>query len=302
MSLGVSSSRAYAPQPAAALPRGRCRRRTVRPEVRRLGGGGGVSSSPDALRCAWDAPGELRALRQHYATRGWVVVRGLLTRDEVDALQAATDALEGEAAGMERSTIVRRVYFEVQSATGKKGDAAVSPGVLRKITFPSKRCDAFLRLKAHPAVAAAAADLCGVVGPLDCVVDQVNLKPPGVGTGFPWHQDVSFLKPKAREQWEAHGGCNAVIALDRSDASNGGFTVLSGTHLAGERWSDLRDAYDGTPASDALNVFDATTAVCETLHPGDALFFHPVLAHGSSGNPSTARRRIATLWFVGSAT
>jgi len=255
-------------------------------------------SGPDHFD-EWGAE-EVEAWREGYASRGFLVVRGLLSADEVASLQSATDALERGAADMRQSTIVKRVYFEVQSATGRKGDVAVSPGLLRKITFPSKTSAAFARLKCHPRVTQVASEICGVLGDVECVVDQVNLKPPRVGTGFPWHQDVSFLKPKAREQWEAFGGCNAVVALDRSDASNGGFTVLSGTHLAGERWAQLRDAYDGSPASDALDLFDTRLAVCEALDPGDALFFHPVLAHGSRENVSDARRRIATLWLVGS--
>jgi hypothetical protein len=61
-----------------------------------------------------------------------------------------------------------------------------------------------------------------------------------------------------------------------------------------------RDAYDGVPSSsDGLGLFDLTRLRCEALAPGDAMFFHPALAHGSGENTSAERRRIATLWFVG---
>ena len=46
---------------------------------------------------------ELEALRGHYASEGWVVVRGLITADEVHDLQLATDALQAEVAHITRS-------------------------------------------------------------------------------------------------------------------------------------------------------------------------------------------------------
>ena len=274
----------------------------------------------------WDER-ELGALRRHYAREGWVVVRRLVTHDVVDALHAATDALEAEAAAFTRSRRERGVYFEVQSASGRKGDQAVAPGMLRKITSPSKRSKAFASLTTDANVRAVCAQLCGVsdgarrrgtaaarsptgpagpTGPMGdrsssmrCVVDQVNLKhPAGAGTGFPWHQDVSFLKPDARAACDAHGGCNAVVAMDPSHEGNGGFVVLGGTHRFGEKFSQTRDAYDGA-ADVSGNVFDLSRRFCPRLEPGDAIFFHPTLAHGSGTNHSPERRRIATLWFVG---
>jgi ectoine hydroxylase-related dioxygenase (phytanoyl-CoA dioxygenase family) len=143
-----------------------------------------------------------------------------------------------------------------------------------------------------------ARDLCGVTRP-ECVVDQVNFKTQFVGTPFPWHQDASFLKPLARGRFERWGGMNAVIALDASDPGNGGFTVLGRTHTTGES-KELRDAYDTSGVSDALGLFDESRLTCEALRPGDGVFFHPMLAHGSGANLSERRRRIATLWFVGS--
>ena len=278
-------------------------------------------SSETPRAWGWDEH-ELGALRRHYAREGWVVVRRLVTPDEVDALHAATDALQAEASAFTRSRRERGVYFEVQSASGRKGDPAVAPGVLRKITSPSKRSRAFASLTTNANVRAVCAQLCGVSdgtaeegsaarspgssrssssssSSMRCVVDQVNLKQPlGAGTGFPWHQDVSFLKPDARAACEAHGGCNAVVAMDRSHEGNGGFVVLGGTHRLGEKFSQTRDAYDGA-AGFSGDVFDLSRRFCPRLAPGDAIFFHPALAHGSGTNHSPERRRIATLWFVG---
>ena len=90
-------------------------------------------------------------------------------------------------------------------------------------------------------------------------------------------------------------GANSVVALDPSDAGCGGFEVLGRTH--GGCLQNLRGRYD--TGSDNAGLFDASHRACPALAPGDALFFHPMLAHGSGPNASGRRRRIATLWYVG---
>jgi len=230
-----------------------------------------------------------------YASEGWVVVRSLLGERAVAALQRATDALEATAAGFVRDAAVGRVYFEVQSGSGRKREPAVFPGALRKITSPSRAEPAFRALR-DDARLVEVADALGVAA-ARCVVDQVNPKLPVHGTGFPFHQDAAFLHGVALRDLERFGGVNVVVALDPADADNGGFTVLGRTHTSGLVAGQHR--YD---ASQTLEQrFDNSRRAIPALAPGDAVFFSPWLAHGSGPNRSARRRRLATLWFVGSA-
>lgn len=228
-----------------------------------------------------------------FQREGWLLVPGLLDREKVDALLAATADLERMAAHFERDTRVRRVFFQMQSASGKKGEPAIFPGALRKITSPSSGQPAFDRLRRDPKVLAAV-ESCGLVAPL-CLIDQVNLKLPRVGSGFPYHQDESFLFGDALRRVRQFGGVNLVIALDPADAENGGFEVLGRTH----RGALLDPTYD-TSATNA-GLFDESRRVLAPLSPGDALLFHPRLAHGSGPNRSERPRRLITLWFGGGA-
>ena len=259
-----------------------------------------------------DANADAASLRAHYEREGWVVVRGVADAALIDALQAATDALQKEAETFTRSRRHRGVFFETQSASGRKSEEAVRPGALRKIGAPSKRGGAFAALVRSERISDIALRLCfGATATaksaltLRCAVDQVNTKAPkSEGSGFAWHQDASFLKPLARTGFDAHGGVNVVVAMDRSDETNGGFEVLGRTHVRGEAPKTLRDAYDGAtePVAQLQReraLFDETFRRCPTLNPGDAIFFHPMLAHGSGRNASARRRRIATLWYVG---
>jgi hypothetical protein len=228
-----------------------------------------------------------------FQREGWFHVPRLLDRAKIGALLAATTELERVAAHFERDTLVRRVFFQVQSASGKKGEPAIFPGALRKITSPSSGQPAFDRLRRDPKVLAAV-ESCGLVAP-HCLIDQVNLKLPRVSTGFPYHQDENFLFGDALRRVQQFGGVNLVIALDPADAENGGFEVLGRTHHG----ALLDTSYD-TSAMNA-GVFDETRRVLTPLSPGDALLFHPRLAHGSGPNRSERPRRLITLWCGGGA-
>lgn len=230
-----------------------------------------------------------------YAESGWVVVRSLLDAESIAALQRATDELEALAADFVRDTAVGRVYFEVQSASGRKREAAARPGALRKITSPSKGAPAYRALRESRELVEVIAAL-GVPA-ARCVVDQVNPKAARHGTGFPFHQDAAFLHGVALRDLEKFGGVNVVVALDPADADNGGFTVLGGTHRSGLVEGQYR--YDASQTLE--HRFDATRRAIPALAPGDAVFFSPWLAHGSGPNRSERRRRIVTLWFVGTA-
>lgn len=231
------------------------------------------------------------SIRIHFEREGWLLVPRLIDRATLDALLDATRELERVAARFERDTLVRRVFFQVQSASGRKGEPAIFPGALRKITSPSSGQPAFDRLRRDPKVLAAI-ESCGLVAP-QCLVDQVNLKLPSVGSGFPYHQDESFLFGAALRRVQEFGGINLVIALDPADAENGGFEVLGRTHKGG-----LVEATYDTSGTNA-GLFDESHRVLAPLSPGDALLFHPRLAHGSGPNRSQRPRRLITLWFGG---
>lgn len=255
--------------------------------------GGGVSPMEGTRPHVGGAAGIQGFDSVAWEREGWLVIRGLLDTATVATLQDATDTLEHEAATIARNTRIHGTYFEVQTASGRKGEPAVAPGVLRKITNPSKTSAPFARLRTDPRVLAWVR-ASGLAEPR-CVIDQVNPKAPRVGTGFPYHQDAGFLFGAARAQLEANGGAHLVIALDPSDAENGGFEVLGRTHHG--PLIDLEHRYDTSTRNEDL--FDMSFRTLPVLEPGDAVLFHPMLAHGSGPNPSSRRRRLVTQWWVG---
>jgi len=240
---------------------------------------------------------ELSALQIAYAERGWVQLHSVVKGQKLLRLQNAADVFEKEArtAGLLKSELRNGSYFEVQSATGRKGELAAVPGLLRKVTSASKSSSEFKELKDDTVLAEVFASIANLKR-IICINDQVNYKAAHIGTPFPYHQDAGFIFGKARKLFDENNGVNVVIALDLSNEANGGFEVLGGTHRTG--LVDLKGRYDTSLTESSSSTFDCTLRCVPELQPGDCIVFDPMLAHGSGSNLSPFRRRLATLWYV----
>jgi ectoine hydroxylase-related dioxygenase (phytanoyl-CoA dioxygenase family) len=230
-------------------------------------------------------------IRESFERDGWALVQRFLTPRDVESLRAASDELTAKGAHLLADAQIDGANYYVQSASGGRGEAAIHPGALRKITFASSASEEVGLLRNDRRVLKLVESV-GVISPR-WIVDQVNLKAPMVGTGFPWHQDVAFVAWQQRDAIARFGGANLVIALDRADEVNGGFEVLSGTHAGGI----VKFDYDTSKAN--AGVFDESRRTLIPLEPGDAVIFHPHLAHGSGPNASPLKRRLVALWFIG---
>lgn len=122
-----------------------------------------------------------------------------------------------------------------------------------------------------------------------CTATTLRRKEPGVVQYAAWHQDTFYIRYEP--VWII-----AVVALTEQTAANGCVHVIPGSH----RWPLLRHE-DGddersvlTRSQTITEDFDDSSAVGVKLEPGEVLFFHPVIVHGSPPNHS-ARRRVLML-------
>lgn len=107
------------------------------------------------------------------------------------------------------------------------------------------------------------------------------LKPPGVGTEKPWHQDCAYF--------DVPPDCGVVgvwIALDPATVENGCMHVLPGTHRPGPVLHWQRRDWQ---ICDTDVARDGQVAV--PLPPGGALLFSGLLHHGTPPNRSDKPRR-----------
>ncbi len=130
--------------------------------------------------------------------------------------------------------------------------------------------------------------------------DQCFVKEPGTQVATPWHHDLTF--------WPVEGEriCSFWVPLDPVGRETSGLEYVRGSHRWGKRFKAITPDYnefmlnpelEDVPDIDAER--DRYDLVGWDMEPGDALVFHPLVVHGSSGNPSTTRRRraLATRWL-----
>ncbi|WP_329003153.1 phytanoyl-CoA dioxygenase family protein [Kribbella sp. NBC_00709] len=211
-------------------------------------------------------------LREEFERTGCTLVRGLFAADEVDRL--------------------RDHYMKVRQRGPRSHDFAGHDSADRD---PLKRYprmaqmhrwdDASLQWMIDPRIDQVMTTLLGR-SPY-AVQTMVYFKPPG-SRGQALHQDNFYLKADP-------GTCVAAwMALDRVDEANGCLEVVPGSH----RWPILCTEKADTTVSftDVTVPLPSTgSAVPVEMEPGDVLFFHGALVHGSNPNVTTDRFRRALI-------
>ena len=122
-------------------------------------------------------------------------------------------------------------------------------------------------------------------------------KPPGVDGRHPAHQDLLYFPFRPADAIVA-----TWTALDPCTRENGCLSVLPGTHK-GEllphqnmEWEYVNFGYFGAARVDSLEQ-----RVHLEMHPGDTVFFHPLLLHGSGRNRSNGFRRAISAHYASAA-
>lgn len=135
-----------------------------------------------------------------------------------------------------------------------------------------------------------------LLGPdLSAVVNTLFWKAPGEPeTAIAYHQDASFRKPAERYRNVASSFVQFGLALDPHGPGNGGMRVVSGSHRAGDL-EIRRTSSVMTESPDAMDL-EAYGLSSEqerdvVLEPGDVVFWHPYLLHGSPANRSHVLNR-----------
>lgn len=129
--------------------------------------------------------------------------------------------------------------------------------------------------------------------PLYVITTNVFNKPPGVDGRHPLHQDLRYFRLRPP------GGIVAAwTALAPCTRETGCLAVVPGSHLGGLRphgdpdWDYVNHAFYG------IDGVDRNRRVHIEMQPGDTLFFHPLLIHGSGRNRSAGFRRAISAHFA----
>lgn len=123
--------------------------------------------------------------------------------------------------------------------------------------------------------------------------NKLNLKRPGIGSGFGWHQDSPYWIHDCEHVDRLP---NVMLVLDAADADNGCFRVIRGSHGQG----CLPGTDDGSQLGGFYTdprTFDRAGEVALEVLAGSLVFFHPHIVHGSQPNRSERPRRALVLTY-----
>jgi len=225
---------------------------------------------------------------EDYWKNGFVVVSGLVERRKLTPwIDRLADIVEGRVAPAEGMLVMK----DVMVAKG-----AVTPG---------SRMEAIAKIQDYeqdPVLDEYATN----ERVLDCVerivgkdVQTIHTmlinKPPNVDGRHPLHQDLLYFPFRPADKIVA-----AWTALEPITRENGRLVAVPGSHRG-----ELLE--HGNPAWDHLNggyfgVKDLGGAMHDRVHlemaPGDTVFFHPILLHGSGRNRTQGFRRAISAHYT----
>jgi ectoine hydroxylase-related dioxygenase (phytanoyl-CoA dioxygenase family) len=205
-----------------------------------------------------------------FRENGYLLVKGVLSRDEAAAYRAEAHALiERLAAG-----------FDLEATWGAARDTSAAAQKTQifhchNVQFYSA---GLTRLITDPRFVDAAADLMGTPN-VQLHHDKLFIKPPENGSPFPMHQDAPYF-PHDR-----HSMVAGVIHFDDAPLEKGCIRVVPGSHKLG-----ILDHKSEGGWHLPFEQYPIDSSIPCPAEAGDVLFFSYLTIHGSGINVSNEAR------------
>jgi phytanoyl-CoA hydroxylase len=224
---------------------------------------------------------------QAYWRDGFVCARGLFDASEIAPwLQHTRDLASGAVDPPPAMQLVRDVMVAKKAFAPPTREHAIC-----KINFYENDAT-FMGYARHPALLDCVESLLGAE--LLFVNSMVITKPPGVDGRHPLHQDLLYFGFRPGD---------AVVgtwtALEPVTRDNGCLAVLPGSHRGELHQHGVPDwDYVNFGFFGATNVDGTAERVHVEMAPGDTLFFHSLLLHGSGQNRTQGFRRAISAHYA----
>ncbi len=229
--------------------------------------------------------------RREYDEQGFLVLRGFFEAAELEAWKERLTAIvEGDVEVPDGMLVMRDVMVAkgvVKPATPLEAIAKIQDFHNDPVLF-----EGYVK---HPKLLEWVADF---VGPdVKTIHNMLINKPPNVDGRHPLHQDLLYFPFRPADQIIA-----TWTALEACTRENGCLVVVPGSHK-GELlphedpdWDYTNRAYFG-----AKGVGAHADRLHLEMDPGDIVFFHPILLHGSGQNRSSGFRRAISAHYASAA-
>jgi ectoine hydroxylase-related dioxygenase (phytanoyl-CoA dioxygenase family) len=212
----------------------------------------------------------MSSINEFYQENGYYIARGVYAPEEVRELEVDFDR------------IVRQLQSGTEDANARWGGAAMekAKGTVVVHTHNVQRFSAaWLRALLQPKFLEASQ---AILGP-NVILHHTKLfqKPAEKGAPFPMHQDWSYF-PTVLNTMMA-----GIIHVSRADDQMGCFRVFPGSHKLGR----IKDSWGQDDTAHFAARFPLEKSVALEAQPGDVVFFHYCLVHGSKPNTSNTTRK-----------
>jgi phytanoyl-CoA hydroxylase len=226
--------------------------------------------------------------RKKYEEQGFLIVRNLFGPEEIERWnQRFLAIVEGDVEPAEDMLVMRDVMVvkgAVEPESKRHAIAKVQDFHNDAVLF-----DGYAR---HPHLLAWVE---AVVGPdIKSIHNMLINKPPGVDGRHPLHQDLLYFPFRPADRIVA-----TWTALEPSRRENGCLVAVPGSHQGellkheNPEWEYLNLGYFGAEGTGAHQ-----DRVHLEMDPGDTVFFHPLLLHGSGVNRSEDCRRAISCHYA----
>jgi len=220
-----------------------------------------------------------------YNSEGLLIIHGFFTKEEVNQVSQCADRLQKEVEVLSLKQNGKVMHKGTQFVIDRNNNKIQ----IHRIVWAGAAEPKLLKLARQPKLLEPVAQILES-DHADQLINQLHYKLPNDGVKFGWHQDVKNRRT-FDPNWEDlnHKGSfvQTIIAIDPNTAENGCMYYVPRSHVRGDLFLDKV-----TDPEELNRIGELDKAVPLVLNPGDIVFMHPYLVHGSEPNESTNPRRI----------
>lgn len=233
--------------------------------------------------------GLLASELHEFRSRGFVVRRGLFPVEQLDRLRTEIDGLHEAMAKRYALGTEHPGGEDHPQVSWEEGQASGRPPRIRQLMNSEVVSPILDAMSRDERLLAIIRDLIGADAML--FHSKLMMKAAHDGAFTPWHQDFGYWVHESRQPTQV----NCMLAIDAADAENGALRFVDGTQNDGlithQNFASTSFNW-GLPGD-----IDSKPSTMESMAPGDAVFFGPMVVHGSAPNRSARDRRANTFAF-----
>lgn len=226
-----------------------------------------------------------------YRERGYAIVRGVFSSDEVAVIGTAMDAVYAKGVAYGRSFRHGNLFYAVRQRPDGSPHVAMAQ-------WPSYQDAVLDAVRLHRRWLGLLEPLIG--RDVKQIINQLHWKLPDRSGDFAWHQDAKSRRPAEAYRNLASSYVQTAVAIDPHNSGSGGMRFIPGSHKGGMLQLDTAASLGRSPEDAALERVGLSPgdAVDLILDPGDVALWSPYLVHASGTNSAAHLRRLYINGYV----